>query len=265
MSGTDIQSNTQLSEVILIRRKDIVAGINAVLKGTSAEIFEEESSVFVELQGAKIFGIEIFEKYYKIFGFCSEWMEVTTCHCEIENDIMFYYVDTSDEVVGEIKRLVMHEATKEKNVSKKADELRSLITYEIFKEAYSKFIDQADKNAITGNAQGSRTPYGFPVNHLYGYRLQQQFGQGRATKTPYLYWHVVSIYYLPETGKIIIGIEENRYIHLKEMEYKKLITIGNKAKRVAVFYESNKDVIDYKALYDNFIRASDEVVNLGID
>lgn len=40
-------------------------------------------------------------------------------------------------------------------------------------------------------------------------------------------WWVVSIYYLPDSGKIIMGIEEDRYPHLKGMQNGKRIITWN--------------------------------------
>lgn len=40
-------------------------------------------------------------------------------------------------------------------------ELSKIVTYEKFEIAYSKFLEQADRNAITQKSKGSKIPYGF--------------------------------------------------------------------------------------------------------
>ena len=120
-------------------------------------------------------------------------------------------------------------------------ELRKNVTAEKFRIAYSAFMEQADKNSVSRKGQGSRTPFGFEGNREFdGANLSQHFGQGAASSTPYINWWVVSIYYLPDTGKIIMGIEEDRYPYLGKMNPDRYTYIGNKATRVAVFYSASK-------------------------
>ena len=64
-------------------------------------------------------------------------------------------------------------------------------------------------------------------------------------------WWVVSIYYIIDSGNIVMGIEEDRYPHLKKMQTKPLRyeQIGNKKTNVAVFYSAAKDDVNYGELY----------------
>ena len=78
-------------------------------------------------------------------------------------------------------------------------------------------------------------------------------------------WHVVSIYYVVESQKIVLGIEEFRYPHLKEMERIKTEAIGRKDRNVVVFYECYKNSIDYKELYNKFMEVSNHVIELGLE
>ena len=259
-----------MDENIMLRREDVAGALRNRLKNIPVTVNEDEANILIMFQELLVCGIEVCPKTYRVFNVSREWQEETTCKCNAAADeTYFYYVDSADEVISEIYRLVVFEATKNNSNTKihekRAEELRKYVTPEIFKEAYSRLIVQADQNAKTGNANGSHTPYGFKGNKVYGYKLEQNFGQGGASKTPYLYWHVVSIYYLPDNGRIVLGIEENRYAHMHEMQPKKYTKIGNKADRVAVFYETNKDSIDYYELYNAFMDVCDEVFRLGLE
>ena len=144
--------------------------------------------------------------------------------------------------------------------------LKNIVTFERFEVAYKNFLNQAEENAITKKAKGSRTPYGFAVedNIIDGGYFTQHFGQGKASRTPYINWHVVSVYYVVDEARIVIGIEEARYSHLKDMNPIKTVAIGKKDKYVAIFYECNKSDIDYNELYEKFIALSAQVLKLGL-
>ncbi len=148
------------------------------------------------------------------------------------------------------------------------NELSKIVTYEKFEIAYSRFLEQADKNARTQKSEGSKTPYGFVFetkqNFICGGAFSQHFGQGAASKTPYISWHVVSIYYVVDSKKIVIGIEESRYPHLQNMQSIRTEAIGKKDRYVAVFYECAKDSIDYKELYNKFMDVSQQVIELDL-
>ena len=147
-------------------------------------------------------------------------------------------------------------------------ELRKNVTAESFKSAFLAFMEQADKNAITGKSEGKKTPYGFSANSGFdGAVFHQHFGQGAASKTPYVNWWAVSIYYIPETGGIYLGIEKDRYhaldrIRTKLLAFKK---IGKKAMDVAVFYETTKKTVNYEELHECFLNVCEEVMRLGLN
>ena len=258
---------SDINESINVRRNDIAAGIECRLKAVPVTISEDDCHVYVLFQEKLICGVEVKENVYRIFNASSEWKEKTTYICQKDGtEKWYYFVDTADEVIEEVSRLVVFEATKNSSnkQQKYAEELRKNVTLETFKEAYIRFIKQADENFLTGKGKGSRTPYGFSVSKIYGCNLSQHFGQGAASKTPYINWHVVSVYYLPDNGKIVIGIEEQRYKYIKQMKPKKYTQLGNKSDRVAIFYETYKDNVDYSELYNEFIKVSDEVFSLGL-
>lgn len=63
-----------------------------------------------------------------------------------------------------------------------------------------------------------------------------------------------------------MGIEEERYPHLKKMNNKPLSyeQIGNKKTNVVVFYAAAKDNLNYRVLYESFITVCDEVLQLEL-
>lgn len=81
----------------------------------------------------------------------------------------------------------------------------------VFENMYSHFLEQADKNNISGKANGGKTPYGLVDNKCDNADLTTHFGQGGAGTTPYLNWHVVSLYYIVDESRILMGIEKDRY------------------------------------------------------
>ena len=148
--------------------------------------------------------------------------------------------------------------------SKRVSELRQNVTPEKFEAAFTVFLEQAEKNAISGKSHGGRTPYGFEKNTYFdGANFVYHYGQGAASKTPYINWWVLSVYYIVEKGSIVMGIEEKRYPHLNQMKPLRYKQIGNKRENVAVFYETLKDRIDYAVLYERFISA-EEIMALGL-
>lgn len=132
-------------------------------------------------------------------------------------------------------RGVLHE-------NKHTSELSRVVNRESFASAYRKFMEQAEENSISQKSHGSRVPYGFSKQMILvdGGNFCQHFGQGTASKTPYMNWWVVSIYYLVDSGRIIIGIEEDRYPFVKQMKPVRYERIGNKKVDVAVFYSTSK-------------------------
>ena len=140
----------------------------------------------------------------------------------------------------------------------------SNLTFEVFDVAYRAFLEQADKNAISRKSKGSRTPHGTDGIYIGEFGLSQHFGQGAASKTPYLNWHVVSAYYLPNQGDIILGIEVDRYPHIGKMKSKGTARIGNRKTDVAVFFEDTKENLNMKALYEAFMQVCEEVVRFGV-
>ncbi len=152
-------------------------------------------------------------------------------------------------------------------MNKHTSELSRIFDFKAFEGSFSDFIKKADANAISGKGAGGQTPYGFSGKpRCDGADVSTHFGQGGASKTPYLNWWVVSIYYTPDSGNIDLGIEESRYPHLKEMQVKPVrsVKLGNKKENTAVFYSTNVSSLDYTTLYDYFLNVCEEVMRLGL-
>lgn len=271
--GDKDEEDAQLSEDVLIQRDNLENGIKKALVDVPVVIASKGRNVTVRFQELLISGVSIEEECYKIYNASSDWADTTTYLCDEEPDGTWsYYLETIDECVGEMQRLVMFEAMKGKSKpdvsGEHTSELSKVVTAQAFEKAYAAFIEQADKNAISGKAQGSKTPYGFSEKpECDGAHFKPQYGQGSPSAAPYMNWWVVSIYYLPNSGNIIMGIEEDRYSHLKEMTIKPLRydQIGNKKINTAVFYSANKSSVNYGELYEKFISVCEEVMRLGLE
>lgn len=258
-----------LSEKDIIQRENLESGIKRALKLVPVTVSSEEKNVSVCFQERLISGVIIGDGCYKIYNASSEWADTTTYLCNEEDDGTWsYYLDTIDECVGEMKRLIIFEIKKEKKsgTNKKGkSELRQILSRDLFENAYLQFIEQAEKNAISKRAHGSKIPFGFlGKNEFDGAGFSQHFGQGAASNTPYMNWWVVSIYYLVDSDNIIVGIERDRYPYLKKMKPLKFKQIGNKKSDIAVFYESTKERVNYDELYETFINVAEEVMQHGL-
>ena len=150
-------------------------------------------------------------------------------------------------------------------------ELGRCLSIKSFEKAYKLFMEQADKNALSKKANGNKLPSGITkedderIKMIDGggiFGVGQHYGQGAASKTPYINWYVVSIYYLPDSESVVMGIERERFPKLNLMKPLRYSKIGNKKTDVAIFFESRKDKLDYKKLYDSFIAVSEDVMRL---
>ncbi len=261
-----------LPEGILLKREDLKMGLEEALKGVPVSIKAESNKVTVNFQELLICGVSIEDETNRIYNASSEWAEKTTYLCEEDGDgKWFYYLDTIDECIGECKRLVMFEAQKGKSKPETSvshtSELSKVLDRDTFERTYRSFLEQADANVVSGNGNGGQTPKGFDKKpNCDGADVSTHYGMGNASKTPYLNWWVVSIYYLPDSGNIVMGIEEDRYPHLKEMKIEPLryTKIGNKKVDTAVFYSSSKSNLNYAELHEKFLCVCEEVMRLGL-
>ena len=147
--------------------------------------------------------------------------------------------------------------------AKHTSELSKNVTFERFKKALIEFMNQADKNAVSKKAHGGKKPSGFIDTYFDGADFHTHFGQGAASKAPYLNWWALSIYYIVEDQSIVMGIERNRYPHLNQLEFSRYKKVPGK-EDVAVFYTAPKEQINYAALYEKFISIAEEIMRLGL-
>lgn len=258
------------------RLLDLYSWVKVELKRIQFSVNVDMKEPFVKVSFQKLFicGIEVQDEVYKIYNVTFDWAEQTSYLCEkAEDGSWYYFLETIDECIGEIKRLVAFEANKGNQklvVSPQGQhnsELSKVLNRIAFERSFAQFIKQADDNVISGKGAGGQTPFGFAVKpYVDGADVSIHYGQGSASKTPYLNWWVVSIYYVPDNGNITIGIEETRYPHLKKMRIKPVqySQIGNKKDQIAVFYSTTKANINYIDLYENFLNICEEVMRLGI-
>lgn len=263
----DVIDDSDFDESIRYRRDDLVDSLKQRLKEIPVVVASEANKAVVKFQDDLICGVSVEEETYRIYNASSDWAEKTTYRCEKADDgTWFYYLETIDECIGECYRLVMFEARKGSRNQVKAhtSELSQIFnTPEKFEKAYATFLDQADKNAVSGKANGGKTPYGISEPTSDGLALTTHFGQGAAGKIPYLNWHVVSIYYVVDEGRIVMGIERDRYPHINEMKPLRYEQFENRKTDIAVFYEDRRDSINYKELHEKFIEVSEQVMQLG--
>lgn len=262
----------EVANIAELRLNDLFDGIKTSLKTIPVTVTTNKNMVMVRLQELLLCGIGVEEKVYKIFNVTSEWSQKSSYHCDPASDgTWFYYLETIDECIGEVKRLVLFEIQKTGQTAERANytsELSRMVSPKAFENAYTHFIEQADRNAESKRAQGSKTPYGFSERpKCDSAEFIQHFGQGTPSATPYMNWWVVSIYYITSTDNIMVGIEEDRYPRLKEMLIKPIRyeQIGNKKNKVAVYYSTTKDNVSFNELYEYFINVCEEVMRLGLN
>lgn len=252
------------------RINNLIVWLNNALQSSQAVLEAKGNIITVKLHGQLICTVDVIEEGYRIRNVSSAWAGNTTYCCESAEDGTWYYdLDPMDACIGEVKALISfetHNGSELPSGAKKGtSELRSNVTASVFEMAFVKFMEQAKKNAASKKSQGSQIPHGFSGKATFdGADFHQNFGQGNASKTPYMNWWAVSIYYLVESGRIILGIEKDRYPHLNKMNPCKVVPFVNKKKDVAVFYETTTGNLDYDQLYHRFIETAEEVMELGL-
>lgn len=268
-----VESGSELLSGNLMRRRDdLENGIKKVLQGIPVNVSAHGREVHVNFQEILICGLSVEADGYKIYNVSSDWANKTTYLCdETEEGIWSYYLETIDECIGETQRLVLFEAQKgtKKNANNddKSSEIRKFLTVDVLEKAYKAFMEQADKNALSKKSQGVKIPYGFSEKPKFdGAYFNPHYGQGSPLKSPYMNWWVVSIYYLPEDGNIYVGIQKDRYPHVKKMKISPLrnIVLPNKMV-IDVYYSTRRDSIDYTELHKHFINVCEEVIRLGLE
>lgn len=102
-----------MNENILARKKDLLEGIEGVLKGYKCSIKEIGSDISIQFGNDSVIGVAVEENVYCIYNISDEWAKETTYACDKEEDgTICYYLDSIDECIGELERLADMEAKK---------------------------------------------------------------------------------------------------------------------------------------------------------
>lgn len=259
-----------VSEEIIKRRNNLYEGLEIELSHIPVSIEKEDNTIKVNFQELLLCGVSVEEEAYKIYNAPIGWKEKTTYLCnKAEDETVFYYIETIDECIGEVRRLVLYVAqngySETTPIGRHTSELSKVVPADAFEKAYKDFIRQADENAETGRGRGKKIPYGYSEKPFCdGAYFKPQYGQGAASSTPYMNWWVVSVYYLPKSGNIVLGIEKGRYPYLNEMTIKPVKTDKLGSLDMHYFYSTNVHAVDYSELYERFICLCEEVMRLGL-
>lgn len=120
--GEVLNEEMKLPENVLLRRSDLATGIKFSLRKMPVSVNEKGRNVIVEVQGLIISGVSVEDEGYKIFNASYEWANNTTYLCEkAEDGSWFYYLETIDECIGEIQRIVMFESQRGKITSNSSE------------------------------------------------------------------------------------------------------------------------------------------------
>ena len=110
------EEGTAVTDTTELRLNDLFIGVKNTLKSIPVTISADKNIVYVSFQELLVCGISVEEEVYKIFNATSDWAQKTTYHCDKANDgTWFYYLETIDECIGEVKRLVLFEEINRKN------------------------------------------------------------------------------------------------------------------------------------------------------
>jgi hypothetical protein len=104
--------NLNLSNNVLNKRNDLVEWLKRILKNTHVSVETKEENIFVRLRGKLICIVSVEDNTYKIYNVSNEWEDETTYHCEkFGDETLLYYLDSIDECIGEVQRLVKYETS----------------------------------------------------------------------------------------------------------------------------------------------------------
>ena len=132
---------------IYLRLTDLHDSLAQMIK--NAKVRKENTSVVVSKNDDKCC-VMVMDKAYKITTSETAWKEKTSYLCEDKAGKIVYYVDTIDECLGEIKRLI--DFVNVENGSEHTSDLSKVVNAGAFEKAYKAFIEQADKNAVSKKA-----------------------------------------------------------------------------------------------------------------
>ena len=266
-----VGKKNMISEEIKIRLMSLYADLQQALAGKAEVVVKSSRNEALDPQPAVCVkgndyetNVYIYPEAYRIETYF-EWQDKSNYTGICDYNEFWFFVDTSDECIGEIKRIIEFKRGLSKTPEWKGpSELRKNVSAEKFELIFKDFLRQADDNAKTGKSFGGKTPKSLDNCFFDGAHLRCHYGQGAASKTPYLNWWVLSIYYLPNNGNIVMGIEDYRYPYIDQMKPIIHKFVGNKQDKVAVFYETTKSTLNYKDLYNHFVDVAEQIMKLGV-
>ncbi|QBE98001.1 hypothetical protein PMF13cell1_03564 [Blautia producta] len=106
-AGIPIAGTTEL------RLNDLLSGVKTAFKTIPVTVATSGKAVLVRFQELFVCGVNVEEEVYKIYSVTSDWVDCTSYHCDsAEDGTWYYYLETIDECIGEVQRLVMFVAQK---------------------------------------------------------------------------------------------------------------------------------------------------------
>lgn len=102
-----------ISPEIRLRRDDIFECVRASLEDLPVSVRRYGPDITVMFQDWLICGVSVLDETYKLYNISKEWKTESKYKCEESKDGTFYcFVDTIDECIGQVDRLVHFEAKK---------------------------------------------------------------------------------------------------------------------------------------------------------
>jgi len=140
-----------------------------------------------------------------------------------------------------------------------------------FHELLLEFTEQVRENILTGKSHGERMHY-----FSSGLPLQTRYGQGAASKAPYINWHVVNIYYDIAKSRLLVAIQDSPERVILGGQASDIKQLVKDAKREQIAGKGNCYVYDTMSLppqsntaldnlYDAFMDLCCRVEALGVD
>ena len=111
--GDDLTAVPDIPVNARARRDDLAEGLKSALREILVRIDLKDRRVLISFRDLMVCGAVVEEEGYLIYNATDEWKDKTSYYCErSENGTWHYYLETIDEVIGEVQRLVLFEATK---------------------------------------------------------------------------------------------------------------------------------------------------------
>ena len=149
-----------INENVLVRKKDLLEGIEYALKGYKCSIIENGSDIKVRFSKDIEIGLAVEENGYRIYNISEDWAEKTTYFCEKDiNGIRYYYLDSIDECIGEMERIAEVEI---KNVVVPIVNDGTLLS--VFRSVEDRYLELEFSKTNAKGKEVNRAVYIYPKN-----------------------------------------------------------------------------------------------------